>query len=136
MEVYPAIDVKAKREGVAIFFHDESGMRSDAHAGTTWGLKGTTPVVKATDASFGFNILSTVNAKGQCCCMIVKRRMIAVVFCEFLRRLLQGMNLKIVLKCGWPSHAYGQTGVAVYRRAGRPAGVVRFAALFARPEPR
>jgi hypothetical protein len=46
VEDYPAIAAKAKREGAAIFFVDGSGVRADAHAGTTWGLKGTTTVVQ------------------------------------------------------------------------------------------
>ena len=83
----------------------KAGVRSDAHAGTTWGLKGTTPVVKTTGTRFGFNMISAVNAKGQCRFMIVERRVTAVVFCEFLRRLLQGMTRKIVLIVdGHPTH--------------------------------
>ncbi len=49
-EAYPVLAAKAKREGALIFFAGESGVRSDAHAGTTWGVKGATPVVKATGA--------------------------------------------------------------------------------------
>ena len=29
-----------------MFFADESGVRSDFHAGTTWGIRGKTPVVR------------------------------------------------------------------------------------------
>jgi transposase len=104
-EEYPAIAAKTKREGAVIFFADESGVRSDAHAGTTWGLKGATPVVKTTGARFGFNMLSAVSARGQLRFMIVERRVTAAVFCEFLRRLLQGMTRKIVLIVdGHPTH--------------------------------
>ena len=60
-----------QREGAAIFFADQSGVRSDAPAGTTWGLKGMTPVVKTTGACFGFNMISPVNAKGPCRFMII-----------------------------------------------------------------
>ena len=104
-EVYPAIVAKAKRAGAAIFFADESGVRSDAHAGTTWGLKGTTPVVTTTGARFGFNMISAVNANGPCRFRIIERRVTAVAFCEFLRRLLHGMTRKIVLIVdGHPTH--------------------------------
>ena len=37
---YPAIAAEAKRIGAAIFFQDEASVRSDHHAGTTWGLVG------------------------------------------------------------------------------------------------
>lgn len=119
-EAYPAIVAKAKREGAAIFFADESGVRSDAHAGTTWGLKGTTPVVKTTGARFGFTMISAVNANGQCRFMIIERRVTAVVFCEFLRRLLQGMTRKIVLIVdGHPTHKAKRVQRFVAAQAGR-----------------
>jgi len=44
-EEYPSIVKEAKRLGAEIWFADESGLRSDYHAGTTWGRKGQTPVV-------------------------------------------------------------------------------------------
>ena len=119
-EAYPALAAKAKREGAAIFFADASGVRSDAHAGTTWGLKCTTPVVKTTGARFGFNMISAVNAKGQCRFMIIERRVTAVVFCEFLRRLLQGMTRKIVLIVdGHPTHKAKRVQQFVATQAGR-----------------
>jgi transposase-like protein len=79
-----------------------------------------TPVVKTTGARFGFNMISAVNAKGQCRFMIIERRMTAVVFCEFLRRLLQGMTRKIVLIVdGHPTHkAKRCSGLSPRRLAG------------------
>jgi len=62
---YPKIAKRAKKEGALIFFADEAGIRSDNHAGTTWAPKGQTPVVKATGARFGLNMLSAVNAQGR-----------------------------------------------------------------------
>lgn len=119
-EDYPAMAAQAKREGAVIFFADESGVRSDAHAGTTWGLKGTTPVVKTTGARFGFNMLSAVSARGQFRFMIVEGRVTAAVFCEFLRRLLQGMTRKIVLIVdGHPTHKAKRVRQFVAAQAGR-----------------
>ena len=45
-ETFPAIARKAKSEGGAVFFWDESGFRADAVHGATWGVKGQTPVVE------------------------------------------------------------------------------------------
>jgi len=53
---YPAIRRSAKRKKAQIFFGDEAGVRSDAHAGTTWAPVGRTPVVITTGARFGLNI--------------------------------------------------------------------------------
>lgn len=134
-EAYSVIVAKAKREGAAIFFADESEVRSDAPAGTTWGLKGTTPVVKTTGARFGFNMISALNAKGQWRFMIIERRVTAVVFCEFLADCSKACPARSSsLWMAIPRQ--GQAGAAVCRRTGRPAGVVRAAALFTRPEPR
>jgi len=45
-ETYPSITAAAKRESAEIYFWDESGFRADAVQGTTWGVKGETPVVE------------------------------------------------------------------------------------------
>jgi hypothetical protein len=63
-EESPKIVVRARREGAVIFFEDVSGFRSDHHAGTTWAPRGQTPVVKATGARYGFNMISAVDAQG------------------------------------------------------------------------
>jgi transposase len=102
---YPKIAKRAKRENAVIFFADESGIRSDYHAGTTWGAIGHTPLVKATGARFGLNMLSAVSAQGNFRFMTVEGRVNGSVFREFLRRLITGMERKIFLIVdGHPSH--------------------------------
>jgi transposase len=104
-EDYPKIAARAKREGALIFFADESGIRSDHHAGTTWAPVGQTPVVKATGARYGLNLLSAVNALGHFRFMTVEGRVNAGVFREFLKRLITGMERKIFLIVdGHPAH--------------------------------
>jgi transposase len=102
---YPTIAKRAKKEGALIFFADEAGIRSDHHAGTTWSPVGQTPVVKATGARFGFNMLSAVNALGHFRFMTVEGTVTATVFREFLKRLITGMERKIFLIVdGHPTH--------------------------------
>jgi transposase len=104
-EDYPKIAARAKREGALIYFADESGIRSDHHAGTTWAPVGQTPVVKATGARYGLNMLSAVNALGHFRFMTVEGRVNASVFREFLKRLIAGMDRKIFLIVdGHPAH--------------------------------
>ena len=104
-EEYPKLVARAKREGALIFFADEAGIRSDHHAGTTWAPVGKTPVVKATGARFGLNMLSAVNAKGHFRFMTVDGTVNASVFREFLRRLIARMDRKIFLVVdGHPTH--------------------------------
>ena len=50
---YAAIQQQAKAEKAKIWWGDETGLRSDHQAGTTWGEKGVTPVVKCSGKRFG-----------------------------------------------------------------------------------
>jgi transposase len=102
---YPKIAARAKQEGAVIMFADESGIRSDHHAGTTWAPEGKTPVVKATGARFGLNMMSAVSAQGHFRFMTVEGRVNAEVFRVFLQRLITGMDRKIFLVVdGHPAH--------------------------------
>lgn len=90
---------------VMIFFADESGIRSDYHAGTTWSPVGRTPIVKVTGSRFSLNMLSAVNAQGHFRFMTVEGGVNGSVFVEFLGRLIHGVERKIFLIVdGHPSH--------------------------------
>lgn len=102
---YPVIRQRARREGAQIFFADEAGVRSDFHAGTTWGRRGQTPVVSSTGARFGANLISAVSARGELRFMITKGRVTGEVFVEFLRRLLVNAATPLFLIVdGHPTH--------------------------------
>lgn len=87
-EEYPRIHREARRFQAEIWFGDEAGVRSDAHAGTTWAPRGRTPIVSSTGARFGVNLISAVSGQGLFRFMGVQGRVNAGVFIEFLRRLL------------------------------------------------
>jgi transposase len=102
---YPKIKRSAKKECAEIFFEDEAGLRSDHHSGKTWGEKGKTPVVKATGARFGFNVISAVNNNGKFCFMILDSKFNADKFIDFLSRLIKYKRKKIYLIVdGHPVH--------------------------------
>lgn len=102
---YPKIAARARREGALVMFADESGIRSDHHAGTTWAPVGQTPVVTATGARYGLNMLSAISAQGHLRFMTVEGRVNAEVFRRFLQRLITGMQRKIFLVVdGHPAH--------------------------------
>jgi len=94
---YPKIRTKAKRQKAEIFFGDEAGLRSDHHSGRTWGEKGKTPVVVATGARFGFNVVSAVNNHGKFCWMIHEGRFGSDQFIDFIKRLVKGRKRKVFL---------------------------------------
>jgi transposase len=104
-EEYPRIKGLARKNKALIFFGDEAGVRSDHHAGTTWGAKGKTPVVSSTGARFGLNLLSAVSGQGEFRFMTVKGRVGAVQFIEFIKRLLHGVDRMVFLIVdGHPAH--------------------------------
>lgn len=102
---YPKIRSLARKEKAQIFFGDEAGVRSDHHAGTTWSAKGKTPVVSSTGARFGLNMISAVSAQGEFRFMVVKGRIGAPRFIEFIKRLIHGSDRTIFLIVdGHPAH--------------------------------
>ena len=104
-EVYPHIRRMARRMKAVIFFGDEAGVRSDHHAGTTWAVKGKTPVVSSTGARFSLNMISAVSAQGEFRFMTVRGRIGAKQFIEFIKRLIHGTDRMIFLIVdGHPAH--------------------------------
>jgi transposase len=94
---YPAIGKKARRAGAEVYFGDEAGVRSDGHAGTTWGAKGKTPVVRSTGQRCSVNMISAVSARGKLRFMLAKGRVNGAVFVEFLKRLMHNASHPIFL---------------------------------------
>jgi transposase len=104
-EEFPKIKALAKREKAEIFFGDEAGVRSDYHAGTTWGGRGETPVVVSTGARFTINMISAISSKGALRFMTVQGGVGARVFITFLKRFLLGAKRPLFLILdGHPSH--------------------------------
>jgi len=102
---YPGIKRLAKKEKAEIYFEDEAGIRSDYHRGTTWGIKGETPIIRTTGARFGLNMISAISAQGKMRFMTYNGKVNATVFCEFLKRLLHNASNKIFLIVdGHPVH--------------------------------
>jgi len=94
---FPAIKARAVAENAEIFFGDESAIRSDHHAGTTWAPSGETPVVRTTGKRYRLNMLSAISAKGGLNFMVCTGTVAAPQFCEFLDRLMHGRRRKIFL---------------------------------------
>jgi len=102
---YPAIARQAQQEKAEIWFGDESGVRSDYHAGTTWAARGKTPVVRTTGARYRLNMLSAVNRRGKMRFMIEAKGLNADVMCRFLDRLMAGQKRRVFLILdGHPIH--------------------------------
>lgn len=104
-KVYPQIQKRAKKERAIIYFEDESGIRSDFHSGKTWALKGRTPIIEATGARFGLNMIAAVSGLGHMKFMLIQGTITADQICEFLHRLMQDHGRKVFLIWdGHPTH--------------------------------
>jgi transposase len=94
---YPLIRRQAREVGAEIYFGDEAGVRSDHQGGTTWGIKGKTPVVRSTGQRSSVNMISAVSARGHLRFMLAKGRVNGAVFVEFLKRLMHNAERPIFL---------------------------------------
>ena len=109
-KVFPQIKRRAGVEGADIYFGDAAHIRSDHHAGKTWGLRGQTPVVRSSGARFGFSLISAITSRGNMRFMVKEGSVNSEVFIEFLKRLISGSKKKIFLIVdGGPSHVSKMT---------------------------
>lgn len=109
-KVFPKIKTRSRLEKADIFFGDAAHIRSDHHAGKTWGIKGITPIVESSGARFSFSLISAITARGKMRFMVVEGGVNSDVFIQFLQRLLVGAKRKIFLILdNGPSHVSKKT---------------------------
>lgn len=103
-EEYPAIKERAKKEEAIIFWGDETGMRSDHHAGRSYAPKGQTPVIKSTGKRFKANMISAISNRGLLKFMIFDS-FNSEVFLKFLNRMIERTQQQVYLIVdGHPAH--------------------------------
>src|ERR1017187_6467623 len=91
---YPEIMKMAQKQGAVIYFGDAAHIRSDHHAGRTWGKKGETPIVETTGARHSMSLLSAISSRGHMRFMIKQQGGVnAAVFIEF-----------VTAQVGWTVH--------------------------------
>ena len=104
-QLFPQIKKRAKKLRATIYFEDESGIRSDFHAGTTWAPKGKTPTIKVTGARFSTNMIAAVSTRGNLRFMVHQGSITAQIICDFLKRLMfNATNPIILIWDGHPTH--------------------------------
>jgi transposase len=117
---YPAIRAEAGRAGAAIFLADESGIRTDHHAGTTWAPVGQTPIVTATGERKSVVMVSAVSPRGELHFELFYGTMNAARFIEFCKKLLHDCPSPIFLIVdGSPAHTAKATREYVLSTKGR-----------------
>lgn len=96
-ETYPSIAAAAKREKAEIYFWDESGFRADVVQGTTWGVKGQTPIVEVPGKRQSISAASAVNSKGGFWFATYQGGMSAELFVEMLKVIMRGRRRPLYL---------------------------------------
>ncbi|MGF6979938.1 transposase [Paraburkholderia sp. JPY465] len=96
---------EAKLEKATIYWGDEMGLRSDHISGTSFALKGQTPVVRATGQGFGCNMVSAITNRGELSFMVFEGTFRNATVIEFMKRMLRQVTRKIYLIVdGHPVH--------------------------------
>ena len=96
-EDFKEIKSLAQKVGAEIYFGDESSVKSDYHSGTTWGIRGKTPVVATTGARHKVNLISAITSRGAMKFMATEENVNAKVFIEFLKRLVADADTPVFL---------------------------------------
>jgi hypothetical protein len=96
-EKLPRIRGLAKNINAEIAFEDESAVGVSIRYGRTWGERGKTPEVPATDQRGKYNVLSTVCAQGNMRYSTTEQNINSQGFIRFLKQLLQGRTRPLIL---------------------------------------
>jgi transposase len=102
---YPAIVARAKRQRGRVYWLDQTGLRSDAHAGTGWAPIGKAPVVDKTGQRFGVNAMCAMSNRGKLFFTVYDGSFNVAIMIEFLRRLVNTADHKVhLIVDGHPTH--------------------------------
>lgn len=94
---YPAIARRAKAEGAAIYWGDETGIANQDQIGRSYAPKGQTPVVTRTAKRITQSMISAVSNRGLMRFMFYEGALNAERFIAFLRRLCKDAGQKVFL---------------------------------------
>ena len=94
---YPAIVARARQAQGAIFWGDETGLRSDDVRGRSYAPRGRTPLVRVCHRRAGLSLLSAVANRGELRWMVVDGAVKAPDLIRFLRRLVRDARRKVFL---------------------------------------
>jgi transposase len=94
---YPAIAAQAKAEGGAVFWGDETGLRSDDVRGRSYAPRGRTPQVRVCQKRAGLGLISALTNKGELRWMVLDGAVKAPTLLRFLGRLVRDVGRKVFL---------------------------------------
>lgn len=94
---YPAIEQRAAQEGADIYWCDEVGAAADAHPARGYAPRGKPATMEVPGPHIRANQISAISNSGKVHFMTYTATMNAVLFLEFLRRLLHSTTVKAFL---------------------------------------
>ena len=94
---YPAIVARARRARGAIFWGDETGLRTDDVRGRGYAPRGRAPVVRVCHKRASLSLVSAVADKGELRWMVVDGAVNAPILIRFLGRLIREARRKVFL---------------------------------------
>ena len=94
---YPAIEAKARRQKGAIFWGDETGLRSDDVRGRGYAPRGKPPLIRPCHKRANVGLISAVTNKGEVRWMVLDRGITATLLIVFLERLIRDAGCKVFL---------------------------------------
>jgi transposase len=94
---YPAIAARAKAENGAIFWGDETGLRSDDVRGRGYAPRGRTPEVRVNHRRANLGLISAVTNKGELRWMVLDGAIKAPDLLRFLSRLVRDAEQRVFL---------------------------------------
>ena len=96
-EKFPRIQRLAEKIDAEIAFEDETGVGVSTRHGWTWGERGKTPEVPATDQRGGYNSLSTVSVEDKMRYSVTGEHINSQRFIAFLRQLIRGRTRPLII---------------------------------------
>ena len=94
---YPTIAARAKAEGGAVFWGDETGLRSDDVRGRSFAPRGRTPTVRVRRERTGLGLISAPTNRGELRWMVLDGAVKAPTLIRFLGRLVRDAGRKVFL---------------------------------------
>ena len=94
---HPAIAARARAEGGAVFWGDETGLRSDDVRGLSYAPRGRTPTVRVPHKRAGLGLISAVTNRGELRWMVLDGAVKAPTLIRFLGRLVRDAGRKVFL---------------------------------------
>jgi len=94
---FPKIIELANKKGATIYFLDESGVRNDHHAGTTWSIEGLTPVIPCAGKHYRINMIVVASAEGDLHFQVGPQHLTGEAFVEYLKKLDKEISHPIII---------------------------------------